>query len=1040
MNISHKDLLNNYFSKEKIKFYEKIGNRYYHVYQKYQKKFSINKDYKKKIINWLFSQNIETRMILCSIENKKYTSLINQAYKEYIKQPYVKIYLNDDEDDKKVNLLYLKDAKLNFTDPNYYPKLGQFLNEIMFYQCESPMNEYNKYSNYLTLSNMIKDQTTFINFCNEFSNNNFLENLIEPKIVEQNKINNIYFNFPEWLYKNNLPTKKNYDFYEKKYELYYSLPKFILALFEQVLTIRYIIYNETNNLDEILSSIYLYELFEKRNKIIIYLSPKETKFSFLYFQIDKLIENLFNDKELKEFILNNKEEEGIFCNDIYFDISDTLNNVILEGNQFFNNFFRNNAPKDFIDFFMLIHIHKIFSYDDFYFRGIFEQIYESYSKQTYKDLILHDEKISKKRKKKKKKNVTNSNNHNINNNENNDENVGLIKKNINSSIIDYGKEIEKIISESNISINEDVKGNINSIENLDSVKEGKKNNFLNSDNIKEIKEENKGQIKYKDIENNSNKDNIMEEKEISLIYKYIRDFLYEIIFKQININETININNSRKRNKKNNFFLYDTTKTSKKKKNNNSIQNNKTENINKKYNEIFNNKKIDLNNDNKTYSNNKVDKKKKEESNENQSKNLKITNEEENKNNINEDKNNNSNNKARESVISHINSFSFTPSQNKDNSIKKENIIINNNIININFHNNYINQKNIFIINNNPIIPSLDKLNKSIQEFYDDLEKALIIQRKIKKEIEKYLSSIIKDLFPDSNILIYGSSLYYLDIDSSDLDLSISTKLIISLTDLEKYLIKNNDKNQFYKINAILSATVPIIKLEIDFLKMNNEEINRLYNLLKNTKYYKTFYNDKTKNEGLNDMNKINVDISINSTNDKQLELIKNILEDYPEIKPLIKIIKKILQITEMNNSYKGGMSSYCLFLLLYSYTKIYYNNNKENINFNNDYGSLLIGFLYHYITFVDFNCTIIAPHQKNPFIIKSPLESIPTIIEPISKQNAGKTIFKIFDVINIFYQIYKDIFLLMEENKNSNIIYELIQKYFNEYRNKNLI
>ena len=131
--------------------------------------------------------------------------------------------------------------------------------------------------------------------------------------------------------------------------------------------------------------------------------------------------------------------------------------------------------------------------------------------------------------------------------------------------------------------------------------------------------------------------------------------------------------------------------------------------------------------------------------------------------------------------------------------------------MNINFHNNYINQTNYFIINNNLIIPSSEKLNKSIQEFYDDLEEALIIQRKIKNEIEKYLSSIIKDLFPDSNILIYGSSLYYLDIDTSDLDLSISTKFQISLIDLERYFVKLNDKNQFYKINAILSATVPII-------------------------------------------------------------------------------------------------------------------------------------------------------------------------------------------------------------------------------------
>ena len=48
MNISHKSLFSNNFSKEKRQFYEKIGNRYYHAYIKYQKKNPDTKDYKKK--------------------------------------------------------------------------------------------------------------------------------------------------------------------------------------------------------------------------------------------------------------------------------------------------------------------------------------------------------------------------------------------------------------------------------------------------------------------------------------------------------------------------------------------------------------------------------------------------------------------------------------------------------------------------------------------------------------------------------------------------------------------------------------------------------------------------------------------------------------------------------------------------------------------------------------------------------------------------------------------------------------------------------
>ena len=379
MNISHKNIFNDNFSKEKRQFYEKIGSRYYHAYLKYQKKYSNNKDFKKKIINWLFSKDVETRMILCSIENKKYTKLINYAYNRYSMNPSLKIYLKDDEEDKS-ELLFINDAKLICNEYNYYSKQRQFLNEIMFYQCESPINDYNKYSNYFTLLNMVKDQITFTNFCNEFTNNNFLQNPIEPNIKDKNKIFNINFKFSEWLYENNMPNIKSDcdDLNNINLKLYYTLPKFLLALFEQVLSIRYIIYNDTNNLQEILSSIYLYDLLEKRSKMILYLNPKEKKFSFLYFKIDELIKELYYDSKLKEYISKNKiKDESVFFNETYFDIEDELNDIILEGNKFFNNFFRNNTPKNFIHFFIFIHINKIFTYDDFYFRGIFEKIYET---------------------------------------------------------------------------------------------------------------------------------------------------------------------------------------------------------------------------------------------------------------------------------------------------------------------------------------------------------------------------------------------------------------------------------------------------------------------------------------------------------------------------------------------------------------------------------------------------------------------------------------------------------------------------------------
>ena len=1012
MNITHKNLLNN----NKRQYHEKIRNIYYYAYNKYQKEYQ-DKDYRKEVIKWLFSNNEETRMILCSIENKKYTKLINEAYNHYLKDQSVLMHLKDDDDDDKAEFIYKENNKDNSNDYQYQNKIRFFLNEIMFYQCESPINDYSNYSNYFTLnSNIIKNQKSFQEFYEKFNKDTFLQSPIKIKRDEQHKLSYFYFDFPDWLHRKNISDDNNRSL-NSNLDLNYSLPEFILALIEQVISIRYIIYKETKDLKEILSNIYLYDLFEKRNKIISYLSQKEKKFSFLYFKIDELVKNLYKDSKLEEFLSNKKESTGFFCSDQYFNIDDDLEKIILDLNIFFNNFLNRNETKDFIDFFMLIHFDKIFTYDDFFFRGVFEKIYDSYAKKIYKDLYFDEEKKVKKKKRKKKKKLKNDindnkdkDNDNNNDEENNDENnknkEKILENDIksstlndtennkdNSEFIDFGDEILKILSDSNSlnNKNENINSNMNdkNAQELDYIKKEKNN--LNENNQK--------------VDNNNNLIN------------------NENIFGQI---EDKN-NNNKKKIKQKNFFLYETTKNNKKKKKNehkNNKQNieNNIKNNNDKLNEINTNLIL-----------NEIKEKEKEDKDK-ETLNLDIKNIN-NKNSVNyqresielnicnnkeENKHSNINNNNKISIPSHINSITFSSSKPDEIKNNKNVIIFNNNIINI--QNNIIFQENIFMLNK--------KLHNNIIEYNTDLEEALVIQRKIKEEITNYFSSLINELFKDSTLSAYGSSLYKLDIDNSDLDLSISTESNISLSELNDYLLENNDNNKFIKINAILSASVPIIKLEIDYLKMNNDVINELYESLKNTKYYKTYYENKNDNY----MNIINIDISLNSANNLQLQFIKDTLIKYPEIKYLIKILKKLLQLKQMNNSYKGGMSSYCLFLLLYSYIKLYFNKDNSNIIINNlDYGSLLTGFLFHYINYVDFNCTIIAPHLINPFVVKGSLDIVPTIIEPTSKKNAGKNIYKIFDVINTFSQIYKDIFFILNnDNTNKNLIYQLFMRYSN--------
>ena len=953
--------MNNNFSKEKVQFYDKLGSKYYHAFQKYKRKYPDIKNFKKNVINWLFSNDEETRMILCSIENKKYTNIIKEAYNEHDQSPYAKFYLKDSEDENEIKLFHINNSKLiNNNSHDYYLKEINLIKDIKFYQCESHINDYSKYSNYFTFFNILKNQINFINVCDYFTNDKFLEN--PTKIINEFNKN---FNFPEWIFKNNIPENTEI-FVDNKSKInvgcFCSLPKLILALLEQVLSIRYLIYYDTNNLESILSSVYLYELFQKRNDIITYLAPKEKKFSYIYFKLDELAKDLYNDKKLKEFIESKRIKETSIFNidniEIYFNEEDDLNSIILEGNNFFNKFLKENEPKDFIDFFLLINIKQLFTYDDFYFRGIFEKIYETFLNQNLKDLILGEEKEKekgnkKKRKKKKKKNEKNE-----------DNKLSLenaINQKMNDKKIDFGDEILKILAESNI--NEDKNNNI--------INKNKNEELNIIDSVKEENYKEKDEINVK----------IMNDEERILITTFLRNLIYESLFKAIKLLEyqkNLMIKNEKKKNKE--FFLFDATEKSKKKKKN-------------KENDI----KININ-----------------KLNPNENKEIIERNAEEN-NII----------KLKESIPLHINSLTFNSIKNENK--KEENIIINNK--------DFIKQEKIFLYDDkdkNLSCKYFKILHISIEEYFNNLEEALIIQRKIKTELVNYFSSIIKIVYKNSELLVYGSSLYNLDIDTSDLDLSITTKEEITLLDLENYLKENNENFQYTKLNGIFSASVPIIKLEIDYLKLENEEIQKLYRLLKSTKYYHNLYNSGNNNY----MNKINIDISLNSINKKQIEFIKISLSDYPIMRPLIKIIKKILQLKNMNNSYHGGMSSYCLFLLIYSYIKIYIKQIGKNENLNDiNYGLLLIGALSFYINYIDFNYTLIDPCADNPFIINYNLETIPTIIEPISKQNAAKTIYKIFDVLDCLRDAYKDIFTIIEKNENTNI--NLIFELMNEYSKK---
>ena len=109
-------------------------------------------------------------------------------------------------------------------------------------------------------------------------------------------------------------------------------------------------------------------------------------------------------------------------------------------------------------------------------------------------------------------------------------------------------------------------------------------------------------------------------------------------------------------------------------------------------------------------------------------------------------------------------------------------------------------------------------------------------------------------------------------------------------------------------------------------------------------------------------------------------------------------------------------------------YSTFYSNNSIDN-----NYGSILIGFLFNYVMCIDFRYTIIKHLFNNPFkILNNPLETFTKIIEPKKKKKKKKNIYRIIYIVNNINEIYIYIYIILKKdfNDDDNYVYELFKHY----------
>ena len=301
---------------------------------------------------------------------------------------------------------------------------------------------------------------------------------------------------------------------------------------------------------------------------------------------------------------------------------------------------------------------------------------------------------------------------------------------------------------------------------------------------------------------------------------------------------------------------------------------------------------------------------------------------------------------------------------------------------------------------------NISELSKEIIENTRKVNKNKEILQTIREKYIKKIYEIINIILKNKNIdflcSFYGSSISGLSIENSDIDIMVKLKqnkteynyINRIMQDVFNNLKKNNI-NYLTNIMPIYTASVPVIKLECD---LSNDEYfsHEINNIIKSCDLS---YNDITKLyfdvtffEVENENNKIPSELMV--------EYIKESIILYPQIIDIIYIMKRFLFNKKLNKSYKGGISSYSLFLLTLAFIK----NFKDYYNI--PIGSFLIEYLYYYSNF-DFYNYIIQPNNEKEIYLKTEKNLIYkynlNIIDPITGINVAKNTFKIDEIKNAF-------------------------------------
>ena len=231
---------------------------------------------------------------------------------------------------------------------------------------------------------------------------------------------------------------------------------------------------------------------------------------------------------------------------------------------------------------------------------------------------------------------------------------------------------------------------------------------------------------------------------------------------------------------------------------------------------------------------------------------------------------------------------------------EKENEKLNKNIpiqtikSNPEYFSNYLNKK--FNKYNYEEEYKLDCLSSDLTDFEIYVKQRTEKEKNIYDALIKNVTNSVNKALPYYEVNLYGSH---------------ATNLCLPWSDLDVVLIKRLNGNNISSIQTTFDNSSLLSKL---FENIRNEP------WVKDCKLISKASVPIIKLFAIEQYNNMSIDISIQDENHfglKCVELVKNYIKEYKSLKPLVLAIKNILKRANLNDPYKGGISSYGLILMI---------------------------------------------------------------------------------------------------------------------------